>query len=126
MLSLSLDRTRRGRRRLDARPPRQVLGGQVNEHRPKDHNQPQPETPITMREFPVGAMPLLGTVPIMIGLVGSVIYFIHGLCCFSTLSQLPRMLSGLKVRLNLFESFALGFGCEPIKKYPRAYRYHAI
>jgi hypothetical protein len=62
------------------------LSGQVNEHRSKDQNQSQPETPITMGEFPVRAMTLLGTVPIMIGLVLIMAYFIHGLSRISTLS----------------------------------------
>jgi len=65
---------------LDPGAPRQVLGGQINEHRSEDQNQPKPETPIVMREFPVRTMPLLGRIPIMIGLVVTVIYFVHGLC----------------------------------------------
>ena len=81
-LSFSLDPTRWRRWRLEARSPRQVAGHQVNEHGRKNQNQAKPESPITMRKFPVGAMPLLGTVPIMIGFVGSMIYFIHGQCCF--------------------------------------------
>jgi hypothetical protein len=79
-----------------------------------------------MREFPVGATTLLGTVPIMIGLVWKMFHFIHEPSRIFIFSQCPWMLSGSKVRLNLFESFALGFGHVSIKKHPRAYRYHAI
>jgi hypothetical protein len=62
---------------LEARPPRQVAGHQVNEHGRKNQKQTKPESPITVRESPVRAMAVLGTLPIMIGLVLTVIYLTH-------------------------------------------------
>jgi len=49
---------------LNTGSPRTNPRGQVNEHRPKDQNHATLESPITMRESPIGAMPLLFAVAI--------------------------------------------------------------
>jgi hypothetical protein len=66
--------------RLNPRPPRQILGGQINEHRPKNQNQANPESPIAMCKFPVRTRTMLTAfTTIRIWLVPTVIYFMHGL-----------------------------------------------
>jgi hypothetical protein len=65
-------------RGLHARAPRQIPGGQVNKHRPKNKNQANPESPIVMGKFPVGTrtMPAAFTT-IKLRLLSTMIYFMH-------------------------------------------------
>jgi hypothetical protein len=62
---------------LKRRPPRQVLGHQVNEHGSKDQNQAEPKSPIVVRKSPVRAVAMLSFAPIRIRLMPRVLYFIH-------------------------------------------------
>src|ERR1039458_2359940 len=70
--------------RLDARPPRQVTGHQINHHGRKHQNHANPDTPITVRACPVRTMCLMDIAAIRISvLVVTLLYLIHFFSAFS-------------------------------------------
>jgi len=56
-------------------PPSQVIGHQVNNHGRKHQEQPDPDTPITMRTSPVRTMAMMNTVAMRTAVIA--LYLIH-------------------------------------------------